>query len=130
MVLFQLAAAAPARFVPRFATEKAPPSDGRPGGRGSRTFFEFVLKENVYYHPFGWGGGWPTLPPNFFAFRWAGHVRRIQRVMDHEVIPDLQSRWPDIPEDAGTTRPHIVDQLLTCDSLADALSASEVIRNR
>lgn len=131
-------------------------STGRPGGGGSRTFLDFVLGENVYYHPFGWGGGWPTLPPNFFAFRWDNKVRRIQRVMSHEVIPDLQSRWTDIPEDPDTIRPHIVhhlgpplrmepvpngkpyranrmwvlvDQLLTCDTLADALAASDTIRN-
>lgn len=37
----------------------------RPGGGGERTFRYFVVNDDAYFHPFGWGSGWPTNPPNF-----------------------------------------------------------------
>jgi hypothetical protein len=129
-------------------------SRARPGGGGARTFLDFVVEEGVYFHPFGWGGGWPKTPPNFMGFRWDSKLQRVQRVVDHEVIPDLQTRWPDIPIIDDTGRPHVVyqlgpplrmeaiptgkpyrairfkvllDQLLTCETLADAHAHSEIL---
>jgi hypothetical protein len=84
-------------------------SNDLPGGGGERTFRDFV-DSGVYFHPFG-TGGWPKEAPNFMAFRWHGQVQRIQRVTSSEVIPDLQTRWPDIPRDELTERPHAVYQL-------------------
>jgi hypothetical protein len=109
----------------------------------------------VYFHPFGWGSGWPTDPPNFLAFRWDGHVRGIHRVVAHEVVPGLQARWPDIPEDADSVRPHapvharagpadartptsrhhyraarlwvLVDQALTSPTLKEALARTKAL---
>jgi hypothetical protein len=108
----------------------------------------------MYFHPFGWGHGWPTDPPNFLAFRWAGHVRQVRRVTSHEIIPSLQTRWPDVPADGDTNRSFalytlgpplpmhgppaganyragrlwvLVDQLLTSATLKDALAASKAL---
>ena len=130
-------------------------STAKPAGGGARTYTDFVVNDGVYFHPFGWGSGWPTDPPNFLAFRWSGHVRTIHRVVAHEVIPGLQARWPDIPKDADSVRPHalytlgpplpmhgplpagtnyraarlwvLVDQALTSPTLKEALARSKAI---
>lgn len=83
----------------------------RPGGGGPRTFREFVTAEACYFHPYGWGKGWPRTPPNFLAFRWDGQVQQVCRVIRAEVIPDLQSRWPGIPQTSETIRPHALYHL-------------------
>jgi hypothetical protein len=84
-------------------------STDRPGGGGSQTFRDFVTDKGCYFHPYG--KGWPRTPPNFLAFRWGGQVQRIHRVIQAEVIPNLQARWSDIPENNDTTRPHAVYSL-------------------
>jgi hypothetical protein len=83
----------------------------RPGGGGPCTFREFVTTEGCYFHPYGWGKGWPRTPPNFLAFRWDGKVQRVCRVTRAEVIQDLQSRWPGIPQTTETIRPHALYHL-------------------
>lgn len=124
---------------------------GRVGGSGP-AFREFV-QGGVYFHPYGISG-WPREAPNFMAFRWENQVRQINRVTSSEVIPDLQTRWPDIPVNPETARPHAVytlgpalpgtpiptganyqatrmtvllDQLLTAGSLRDALAGSKAL---
>lgn len=72
-------------------------SRDRPGGGGPRTFRDFVIGERCYFLPYG--KGWPRRPPNFLAFRCDGQVQRVHRVIQAEVIPNPQARWPDIPED-------------------------------
>ncbi len=86
-------------------------SSDYPGGGGTRTFRDFVTDERCYFHPHGWGSGWPKTPPNFLAFRWGNQVQRLHRVASSEVIPSLQSRWPDIPAEDGTDRPHMLYHL-------------------
>ncbi len=86
-------------------------SNDRPGGGGDRTFRDFVTAERCYFHPYGWGSGWPKAPPNFLAFRWGNQVQRIHRVSSSEVIPSLQSRWPDIPVADGTDKHHMLYHL-------------------
>jgi hypothetical protein len=83
-------------------------SNNRPGNGGPRTFRDFVTGEGCYFHPYGWGKGWPRTPPNFLAFRWDGQVQQIHRVTRAEVIPNLQARWPNIPQADDTGRPHAV----------------------
>ncbi|KRF11031.1 hypothetical protein ASH02_19535 [Nocardioides sp. Soil796] len=95
-------------------------SNDRPGGGGPHTYRE-IVEQGYYYYPYGWGRGWPAIPPNFLAFRWEGYVQRVHRVLDYEVIPSLQDRWPDIPvlsESSGdrarsdvTDRPHVLCRL-------------------
>lgn len=86
-------------------------SNYRPGAGGPHTFREFVTNEACYFHPFGSGRGWPKTPPNFLAFRWHGQVRQVRRVNRAEVIPNLQARWPGIPETDDTARPHVLYHL-------------------
>lgn len=86
-------------------------STDRPAGGGERNFKDFVLKEDTYFHPFGWGSGWPKNPPNFLAFRWGNKVHQVRRVVASEVVPRLQDRWPDIPQTADSTQPHAVYRL-------------------
>lgn len=130
-------------------------SPNKPAGGGPHTFIEYVVDEGVYFHPFGWGKGWPVGPPNFLAFRWSGKVHQVRRVVEHEVVPNLQQRWPTIPVDEDTERAHaiyklgpplpmhapvpagtnyraarlwvLVDQLLTSDTLKDALAATRAL---
>jgi hypothetical protein len=130
-------------------------STGRPGDGGSRTFIDFAANEGMYFHPFGWGHGWPTDPPNFLTFRWSGHVQQVRRAEKHEVIPNLQTLWPDVPVEDDTSRPFsvytlgpplpmhgplptgtnyranhlwvLVDQLLTKETLKDALAATKAL---
>jgi hypothetical protein len=86
-------------------------SNDYPGGGGARTFRDFVTNEGCYFHPYGWGSGWPKTPPNFLAFRWSNQVQRLHRVASAEVIPNLQSRWADVPAAGGTDRPHMLYHL-------------------
>jgi hypothetical protein len=129
-------------------------SNGRPGNGGSRTFRDFVTRDGCYFHPWGWGSGWPKTPPNFLAVRWGNQVQQVRRIVGAEIIPSLQARWPDIPEDPETTRSHalynlgpplpgtpvpsggkyrasrpwvIVDLLLTSGTLRDAIEQTKKI---
>lgn len=129
-------------------------SDKPIGNGGSRTYRDIVTKESAYFHPHGWGSGWPKTAPNFLAFRWDGQVQQVRRVLENAVVPSLQSRWADIPADEDTSRPHIVyrlgpplpglpilsgklyrasrlwvllDQLLTSDSLAEACERTKTL---
>jgi hypothetical protein len=79
---------------------------------GGRTFREFVIKERIYFHPYGGRNGWPKRPPRFMAFRWGGRVRQINRVVAHEVVPHLNDRLPGIPRGMdGADHPHIIYSL-------------------
>jgi len=128
-------------------------NDEKPGG--TATFKEIVTDQLSYFHPYG-TGGWPTEAPNFMAFRWAGAVQRIHRVIDHEVVPQLSDRWPELTDKAAK-RPHAVyrlgprlpphepipngapyrasrlwvllDQLQTATTLAAAIAGSKALAN-
>ncbi|PRC41770.1 hypothetical protein C6A85_000000113940 [Mycobacterium sp. ITM-2017-0098] len=80
------------------------------GGKLDLTFVEWVTKKFTYYHPYG-VSGWPTEPPNFMAFRWGGAVQRIHRVVKAEVVPTLLDRYPDLPGNDFTLRPHAIYKL-------------------
>jgi hypothetical protein len=122
---------------------------------GERTFRQYVLDEGVYFHPFGWGHGWPKQPPNFLAFRWDNTVQRVHRVVAHEVVESLRVRWADIEEGSDGDRPHVIhtlsaplrfdplptgrsyrasrmwvllDQLFTAASLEEALLGTDTLR--
>lgn len=86
-------------------------SSARTVGGGDRTSRDYLERESVYFHPFGWGHGWPVDPPNLFAFRWKGQVHQVRRVLRSEVLPSLQDRWPEIPRDEDSIRPHFIHDL-------------------
>ena len=129
-------------------------NDVKPGG--TATFKQIVTEQLSYFHPYG-VRGWPTEAPNFMAFRWAGAVQRIHRVVEHEVVPQLSDRWPDLTHEEAN-RPHAVyrlgprlppyepipngatyrasrlwvllDQLQTAPTLAAALAGSKALANQ
>lgn len=130
-------------------------SDVIPEWGGTRTYREYVTEADTYFHPFGWGNGWPTEPPNFMAFRHRGHVFRVSRVVDAEVVPTITERLSGVEPVGDAARPHavyelgpalplpapvpsgtnyraarlwvLIDQLLICDTLKDAVEQSHRI---
>lgn len=120
----------------------------------TRRYRDFITDDSAYFHPHGWGSGWPKTPPNFLAFRWDAHVQEVRRVMETIVVPNLQSRWPDLPVNEDTGKPHVIyslgpplpglpipsgkqyrairlwvllDQLLTSASLAEAYERTQAL---
>ncbi|MDP3890500.1 hypothetical protein [Nocardioides sp.] len=82
---------------------------------GDATFRDYVVNQRVYFHPVT-GGGWPTVPPNFLAFRWDNAVRQVNRVVDYEIVAHLSERFPSVADDhsAGSRPPgdaHVVYRL-------------------
>jgi len=82
---------------------------------GDATFRDYVTTQRVYFHPVV-GGSWPTISPNFLAFRWDGAVRQINRVLDYEIVAQLAERFPAVKDDhSAQSRPpgdaHIVYRL-------------------
>ena len=130
-------------------------SNQETGGKQNLTFIEWVTDKLTYYHPYG-VSGWPTEPPNFMAFRRGGAVQRIHRVVQADVVPTLLERYPDLPGNEFTLRPHaiyklsrrrlpplepiptgapyranrlwvLLDQLQTADTLAEAVKLSRAL---
>jgi hypothetical protein len=82
---------------------------------GDATFRDYVEHQRVYFHPVA-SGGWPTIPPNFLAFRWDNAVRQVNRVVDYEIVAHLSQRFPAVIDDhtVGSRPPgdaHIVYRL-------------------
>jgi hypothetical protein len=86
-------------------------NDQSPGGGGPYTFRQFGQGQRPYFHPFAAGGGWPKRPPILMAFRWAGLVRQVNRIIGYQLVETLQDEWPTIPVTATTAIPHIVYHL-------------------
>jgi hypothetical protein len=122
---------------------------------GGISFRDYVQDQRVHFHPFT-SGGWPSVPPNFLAFRWNNAVRQLNRVIDYEVVGHLDERFtsvtreesggphvayrlgPDIPL-PGDAVPSgrnlrntrfwlLLDQLLTQPTVVEAHAASEALR--
>ena len=82
---------------------------------GDVSFRDYVQQQRVYFHPVA-GNGWPTVPPNFLAFRWDNAVRQVNRVVDYEIVARLANRFPAVEDDesAGSRPPwgaHVVYRL-------------------
>lgn len=76
---------------------------------GGTSFRDYVQQQRVYFHPFA-SGGWPSVPPNFLAFRWDNAVRQLNRVVDYEIVGHLEERFPSVtPDEYGG--PHVVYRL-------------------
>lgn len=81
---------------------------------GGVPFRDYVTKQRTYFHPVV-GGGWPTVPPNFLAFRWGNALRQLNRVTSYEVA-FLSERFPGVKDDhSAASRPpeeaHVIYQL-------------------
>jgi hypothetical protein len=82
---------------------------------GDTTFRDYVEDQHVYFHPVA-SGGWPTIPPNFLAFRWDNAGRQVNRVVGYEIVAHLSERFPAVVDDhTDGSRPpgdvHIVYRL-------------------
>jgi hypothetical protein len=70
-----------------------------------------VLDTGIYFHPFGWGHGWPKTPANFLAFRWDGQLRDARHVESTIVVDDLHDEVPMVPSVRNLDRPFLVYRL-------------------
>lgn len=76
---------------------------------GGYPFRDYVQRQRVYFHPFA-TGGWPSVPPNFLAFRWGNAVRQLNRVTNVEVVGALGERFASVTPDESD-EPHVVYRL-------------------
>lgn len=81
---------------------------------GGVPFRDYVTIQRTYFHPVV-GGGWPSVPPNFLAFRWGNALRQLNRVVSYEVAY-LSDRIPGVADDhSAQSRPpqdaHVIYQL-------------------
>lgn len=74
------------------------------------SFRDFVVRDRVYFHPFGGNNTWPKRAPNLLCFRWGGQVRQVNRVTSYQVVPSLAYRWPEAAMEVSDG-PHIVYEL-------------------
>jgi hypothetical protein len=58
---------------------------------------EVVVKLRRYFHPIG--GGWPTSPPNYLAFRFDGKLQSAHHVEDVEITTDLRQHFEGVPRE-------------------------------
>jgi len=72
------------------------------------TWIDIVKKKNLYFHPMG-GKGWPKEPPNYIAFRYFGKLQSIHHIESYDVVTDMHSKIPEIPE--GEWEPHFLYKL-------------------
>lgn len=125
---------------------------GRGSMGGETSWIDVVEKYNSYFHPVG--KRWPKEPPNYIAFRYHGRLQSIHHIDSYYVTEDPRIVVPGMPDDWDWTgNPHFVyqlgpsirpertvkagkmvqrnnrvsvmlDLLLTCDTLSDALVAT------
>lgn len=74
-----------------------------------RTLLQFVIENNVYFHPYG--PRWPKRAPIFFGFRWGGKLQRVSRVLHTEVVPRLTDWLPSAEPTEEANRPHAIHEL-------------------
>jgi len=126
---------------------------GKPEG-WNVSWIDIVEKHDRYFYPAG-GKSWPP-PPNYVGFRYDGQLQAIRHVDGVEIVPDIRKHFPD--SEAGpdwgshylfTLGPPIrpghevrigsrvqrsarvwcmLDTLLTCDTISDALTETETRR--
>lgn len=80
------------------------------GGVGEVNYRTVVADEHCSFHPYG-VSGWPMIPPNFLAFRWAGAVQGIHHVEASKVVATLREAYPTLPATEEVDRQHIVYSL-------------------
>ena len=72
------------------------------------TWIDVVEKDRAYFHPWGRGGGWPVVPPNYFGFRYDGKLQAVHHVESYEIVGNLAEVNPLWCE---TTEDHIIYRL-------------------
>jgi hypothetical protein len=70
-------------------------ASGTPNG-WSTSWIDVVVKHGKYFHPVG--SGWPKEPPTYIAFRYSGKLQSVHFIAKWEIIDDLSSACPGIPE--------------------------------
>lgn len=60
------------------------------------SWIDIVKERRKYFHPIG--GGWPSDPPNYIAFRYYGELQSIHHVESYEVMANPNSVFPEIPD--------------------------------
>lgn len=78
---------------------------------GGLTYIDIVEKRGLYFHPFGWGGGWPKEPPNYLGFRYGGRLQGIRHVERHEITRNLHDFFPEFTDKDNTRGPFMVYRL-------------------
>jgi len=73
---------------------------GKPDGWGI-SWIDIVEKRKRYFYPVG--SRWPE-PPNYIAFRYAGHLQSIHHLGGYEIITEFNKVFPEAA--AGTSPPH------------------------
>lgn len=69
---------------------------------------DIVEKRKKYFHPVA-GGGWPTIPPNYIAFRYDGKLQSIHHIESFVVSQDLSKEVEGLP--STDWDPHFVYSL-------------------
>lgn len=126
---------------------------GKPEG-WNVSWIDIVEKYDRYFYPAG-GKSWPP-PPNYVGFRYDGQLQAIRHVDSIEIVSDIREHFPDSeagpdwgshylftlgppirPEHKISTGPRVqrsarvwcmLDTLLTCDTISDALTETETRR--
>lgn len=78
-------------------------------GKSELTWIEIVTRYSRYFHAFGWGGGWPSEPPNYLGFRYQGKLQSVHHVEGYEIISNFHPHFPEIPDEE--LEPHILYRL-------------------
>lgn len=121
----------------------------------SLSWIDIVEKRARYFYPVG--HRWPD-PPNYLGFRYRGKLQRIHHVDGHEIIRNFRAVFPEAPDERiwcphycftlgpAIVPPHdvaagprvqrnnrvwcMIDTLLTCSTVSDALTETEKRRSR
>jgi len=125
---------------------------GNPEGWGL-SWIDIVEKRRRYFYPVG--QRWPD-PPNYLGFRYGGRLQSIHHVKDYDLFTDPHTFFPEAPKQAWAQHycfklgppivpPHevkagprvnwsarvtcMLDTLLTCKTISDALTETEKRRS-
>jgi len=78
------------------------------GGVWGLDFKDVALRRRRYFYPIE-GGGWPSPPPNYIAFRFDGGLQSIHHVDRYEIFANPHEVFPDAIDES--IAPHYVLEL-------------------
>ena len=76
---------------------------GTPDG-WKTSWIDIVQKYSRYFHPIG--QKWPKEPPTYIGFRYSGRLQSVHYIESYEVIENLRSACPGIPD--SPVKPHFL----------------------